>query len=401
MKNQPKGALADLTILDLTRVVAGPYCGAILGDLGANVIKIEIPGSGDDARSYAPHVNGESAYFANLNRNKLGITLNLKKEKGKDIFRRLVQKSDVVIENFRPGVMERLGLGYEELSQINERLIYAAVSGFGSYGRYKERPGYDIISQAVGGLMSLTGQRGDPPTRTGNAMGDILGGMNLAIGILAAIHARTLTGRGQKVDVALIDSVVSSLENAFTRYFDSGEVPIRNGNAYASIAPYDSYMAQDGYVVIGCGNQKLFEIFCKEILLMPELIDDERFLTIPLRVSNNEALKEYIEQRTMEHCVEELVSMLLEKGIPASPIYDLSQIVADEHISKDREMFVEIDHPVIGRRKINGIPIKLTDTKPTIGKPAPTIGQHNYYVFGELLGMTTSEIEELTFQEVI
>jgi formyl-CoA transferase len=387
------GALRDITVLDLTRVVAGPYCGAMLGDLGAKVIKIEHPKGGDDARAYAPHINGESAYYANLNRNKLGITLNLKSPEGKEIFKKMAETADVVLENYRPGVMERLGLGYDVLKEINPRLIYAAVSGFGSYGRYSDRPGYDIISQAMGGLMSLTGAKGGDPTRSGNAMGDILGGMNLCIGILAAIHARAHTGKGQKVDVSLVDSVVASLENAFTRYHDSGEIPERTGNAYASIAPYDSYKAKDGWVIIACGNQRLFETLCNDLLQMPELIADERFLTIPLRVQYNEDFKEYMHKWTGVHTVEEIVDASLAKGVPASPIYDLAQIVNDPHIAIDREMFVEIEHPVIGKSKVNGNPVKLSDTKATVRFAAPTLGQHNREIIGGL-GYNIDELLE-------
>jgi formyl-CoA transferase len=387
------GALYDITVLDLTRVVAGPYCGAMLGDLGAKVIKIEQPNGGDDARAYAPHINGESAYYANLNRNKLGITLNLKSPEGKEIFKKLAETADVVLENYRPGVMDRLGLGYDVLKEINPRLVYAAVSGFGSYGRYSDRPGYDIISQAMGGLMSLTGAKGGEPTRSGNAMGDILGGMNLCIGILAAIHARMHTGKGQKVDVSLVDSVVASLENAFTRYHDSGVIPERTGNAYASIAPYDSYRAKDGWVIVACGNQKLFETLCNDLLKMPDLIDDERFLTIPLRVVHNEELKVYIEKWTGVHLVEEIVSSSLSKGVPASPIYNLAQIVNDPHIAVDREMFVEVEHPVIGRSKVNGNPVKLSDTKATVRFAAPTLGQHNGEIIGNL-GYNVAELSE-------
>jgi formyl-CoA transferase len=379
-----EGALRDLTVLDLTRVVAGPYCGALLGDLGADVIKIEQPNTGDDARAYAPHINGESAYYANLNRSKRGITLNLKTDAGKTIFKKLAAQADIVLVNFRPGVLDRLGLGYDVLKAPNPRLIYAAVSGFGSYGRYSQLPGYDIISQAMGGLMSLTGAKGGEPTRSGNAMGDILGGMNCCIGILAAVHARELTGRGQRVDIALVDSVVASLENAFTRYHNSGEVPQRTGNAYASIAPYDSYSARDGYVIIACGNQRLFEVLCNDLLHMPELITDERFLTIPLRVDNNEELKARIEKWTRNNDVGTIVDACLAKGVPASPIYDLARIVDDPHIAIDREMFVEVDHPIIGRSTVNGCPIKLTDTAARVRVPAPTLGQHNAEIIGGL-----------------
>ena len=329
-------ALQNLVVLDLTRVVAGPYAGSILGDFGAEVIKIEVPGKGDDARSYGPYRNGESVYYANLNRNKKGITLNLKTEEGKKIFLELVNKADILLENYRPGVMERLGLGYEVLREKNPRLIYGAVSGFGCYGSYSDRPGYDIISQAMGGLMSVTGAKNGDPTRSGNAMGDILGGMNLVIGVLMALNVRTLTGKGQKVDVSLVDSVVASLENAYTRYFESGQLPVRNGNAYASIAPYDSYQAKDGQVIIAW------------------MITDERFLTVSLRVQNNEIQKKYIEEWTTQYTVNEIVENVLTKGIPAGPIYNVRQITEDKHIAIEREMFVEIEHPVIGKMKVNG-----------------------------------------------
>lgn len=394
-------ALENLTVLDLTRVVAGPYAGALLGDLGAHVIKIEIPGTGDDARGYGPYENGESMYYANLNRNKKGITLNLKSEKGKEILRKLVMKADILIENYRPGVMDKLGLGYDQLHELNPRLIYGAVSGFGSYGPYSQRPGYDILSQAMGGLMSVTGAKGGEPTRSGNAMGDILGGMNLVIGILAAVNYRNLTGLGQRVEVSLVDSVVASLENAYVRYFKSHEIPVRNGNAYASIAPYDTYRAKDGYVIIACGNQKLYEKFCNEVVEMPWMITDERFLTVPLRVENNEVQKKHIEEWTTKYTVEEVVEKVLSKGIPAGPIYNVKQITEDEHIANAREMFIEIEHPVIGKMKVNGCPVKLMDSMPRINYPGPTLGQHNKDILGGMLGYSEEEVASMREENVI
>ena len=393
-------ALENLTVLDLTRVVAGPYAGALLGDLGANVIKIEIPGRGDDARGYGPYENGESMYYANLNRNKRGITLNMKSEKGKEAFLKLVEKADVLIENFRPGVMDKLGLGYDRLKEINPRLIYGAVSGFGSYGPYAMRPGYDIVSQAMGGLMSVTGAKGGEPTRSGNAMGDILGGMNLVIGVLAAVNYRNMTGKGQRVDISLVDSVVASLENAYVRYFKSHELPVRNGNAYASIAPYDAYHAKDGYVIIACGNQKLYEKFCNEVVNMPWMITDERFLTVPLRVENNEIQKKYIEEWTTQYTVDEVVDIVLSHGIPAGPIYNVKQITEDHHIAEVREMFIDIDHPVIGKMTVKGCPVKLMDAMPRINRPGPTLGQHNEEIY-KAIGYTDDELEEMKKENVI
>ncbi|MCD8125724.1 MAG: CoA transferase [Lachnospiraceae bacterium] len=394
-------ALENLVVLDLTRVVAGPYGGSILGDLGATVIKIEIPGRGDDARGYGPYRNGESTYYANLNRNKMGITLNLKDERGRKLFLELVKKADILLENYRPGVMDRLGLGYDVLKKVNDQLIYAAVSGFGSYGPYAQRPGYDIISQAMGGLMSVTGSKGSEPTRSGNAMGDMLGGMNMVIGVLAALHAREKLGHGQRVDVSLVDSVVASLENAYQRYFESDEIPVRMGNAYASIAPYDSYQAKDGFVIIACGNQKLYEKLCREVLDMEWMITDERFLNVPLRVENNEIQKKYIESWTRQYTVDEVVDIVLSHGIPAGPIYDVAQITEDEHIADAREMFIEIEHPVIGKMKVNGNPVKLMDTMPRINRPAPTLGQHNQEIYGEWLDVPEEELEQLQKDHVI
>ncbi len=397
---QPQ-ALENVVVLDLTRVVAGPYAGSILGDFGAKVIKIEVPGRGDDARGYGPYRNGESVYYANLNHNKKGITLNLKADEGKEVFKKLVAKADVVIENYRPGVMDKLGLGYDVLKEINPRLIYGAVSGFGSYGPYSQRPGYDIISQAMGGLMSVTGAEGGEETRSGNAMGDILGGMNLVMGVVMALYAREKTGKGQRIDVSLVDSVVASLENAYIRYFESGKLPVRMGNAYASIAPYDSYQAKDGKVIIACGNQKLYEKLCREVLDMEWMITDERFLTVPLRVQNNKIQKKYIEEWTMQHTVAEVVDIILGHGIPAGPINNVKQIVEDDHIRNAREMFIEVDHPKIGPMVVNGNPIKLMDMMPRVNYPAPTLGQHNEEILKGFIGLSDEEFAELAEKKVI
>ena len=394
-------ALENVVVLDLARVVAGPFASCMLADLGAKVIKVEVPGKGDDARAYAPYLNGESLYYSNLNRNKYGITLNLKTEEGKQILRDLVKKADILIENFRPGVMDRLGLGYDDLKQINPQLIYGAVSGFGSYGKYSQRPGYDIIAQAMGGLMSLTGQKGNPPTRAGCAMGDILGGLNLTIGVLAALNARTVTGHGQRVDVALTDCVVASLEQAVQRYAVSGKIPERNGNSYAAIAPYDTYEAKDGHLVIGCGNQKLFEVLFRDLIQKPEVIDDPRFADVPLRVKNNLILKEYIEEWTKQYTVDEAVEIVLNAGIPAGPINDLSDIMNDENFTVDREMIIKTHHPVMGDITLNGNPVKLMDTMPEIYKPSPTLGEDTEDIFAEFLGMSAEDVAALKEKGII
>lgn len=396
-----KKALGDVTVLDLTRVLAGPYCTMMLADFGANVIKIEIPGKGDDTRGYEPMKNGESLYYANVNHDKKGVTLNLKTKEGKEIFLALVKKADVVVENYRPGVMDKLGLGYEVLREVNDQIIYAAVSGFGCYGPYSQRPGYDIIAQATGGLMSITGEAGGDPVRAGNAMGDVLGGMNLTIGILAALHARTLTGRGQRVDVSLVDSVVSSLETGTQRYFASGVDPKPMGNRYAAVYPYDSFRASDGMFVIGCGNDKLYALLCTRALGREDLLTDSRFDTLAKRNRNHSELKAEIEKWSSLRTIDEAVACIDAAGVPAAPINTLSRVTKDEHIAGAREMFVPLRHPVIGDMLVNGCPVKLLDTMPRIAAPAPSLGQDNQSVYSDMLGYTKQELDALREKGVV
>lgn len=394
-------ALQDIVVLDLTRVLAGPYCTMMLADFGADVIKIEIPVKGDDTRGMGPFVNGSSLYYANVNRNKKSVTLNLKDPKGKEMFLALVKKADVVVENYRPGVMDRMGLGYEVLKEANERIIYAAVSGFGSYGRCSARPGYDIIAQAYGGLMSITGEPDGEPLRVGTAIGDVLGGMNLTIGILTALHARGLSGKGQRVDVALVDSVVSSLETGTQRYFASGKLPRRIGNRYASAYPYDSFKAKDGNFVIGCGNDKLFNLLCTKVLHREDLLTDPRFLSNALRCENHAALKVEVEKWSTTLTKEEAYEAINAAGVPASPINDLYRVSHDPHIVEDREMFIPVKHPVIGDMRVNGNPVKLLDMMPEVRTCAPALGQHNEEIYGQLLGMDKAQLEALEEDRVI
>lgn len=394
------GLLDGIRVLDLSRVLAGPYCGMMLADMGADVIKVEVPGRGDDARINYPIINGESAYFMNLNRNKRGITLNLKSEKGKEIFRKLVAKSDIVLENYRPGVMDKLGLGYEELKKINPAIIYGAVSGFGHYGPYSQRPGYDIIGQAMSGLMSTTGWPGGAPTRTGTAISDVMGGISCCVGILAAYINRMKTGRGEKVDVSLVDSMVSSLEIINTLYLVSGKIPQRIGNRYEAIYPYDSFEAKDGMLVIGAGNQKLFTILCK-VMGTPELLEDPLFADNNLRVINHAELKPHVEAWLKDKTIDEAVDILLEAGVPAAPINTIDRVARDPHIAGAREMFVEIEHPKAGKFKITGNQIKLTEHKIDHFDPAPLLGQHNREILAEIAGLSDAEIDTLADEGVI
>lgn len=394
-------ALGDITVLDLTRVLAGPYCTMMLADFGANVIKIEIPGKGDDTRAMGPIKNGASMYYANVNRNKKGVTLNLKAPEGKELFKELVKKADVVVENYRPGVMDKLGLGYDELKKVNPRIIYAAVSGFGCYGPNSQRPGYDIIAQAVGGLMSISGHPGGQPTRVGSAMGDMLGGMNLTIGILMALHARQLTGRGQRVDVALVDSVVASLETGTQRYFASGKLPELMGNRYAAAYPYDSFAAADGSFVIACGNDHLFQLLCEKVIHRPDLLTDPRFDSNLKRCDNHAALKPEIEKWTSLHTIDEAVEAINAADVPAAPINDMRRVTSDDSIANVREMFVPLHHPVIGDMRVNGNPVKLLDMMPQITRHAPELGQDNEAVYGELLGLDAAALNEYREKHVI
>lgn len=393
-------ALENLTVLDLTRVLAGPFCTMMLADMGANVIKIEVPTGGDDTRTYPPfrekNRNGqrESLYYANLNRNKKGITLNLKSAEGKEIFKQLVAKADIVVENYRPGVMDKLGLGYDVLREINPRIIYAAVSGFGCYGPYHQRPGYDILAQAMGGMMSITGPRGGEPTRAGSALGDMLGGLHVTIGILAAVNARTITGKGQRVDVSLMDSMIAATENTALKYLESGEIPPRMGNRYAAVSPYDAFRVKDGTIIIAAGNQKLYEKLCNEVLHRPDMITDPRFVDMTGRLEHQDAIQEVIEDTLKDYTMEEATALVLSKGIPAGPILNIKQILEDPHV-KEREMFVEMDHPTLGRITVNGCAIKLMDTKPSVRTPAPQLGQDNREIYEGMLGMSEEEFAVL------
>ncbi len=396
---QTTGALRDVRVLDLTRVLAGPFCTMLMGDLGADVIKIETPGAGDDSRSFPPFIGAESAYFMNLNRNKRSITLDLKTTEGKGVFLDLVKCADVVIENFRPGTMEKMELGYEKLSQVNPLIIYSSISGFGQYGPYRDLPGYDIIGQAMGGIMSVTGWPDSPPTRTGTAIADVLAGLFTCIGILSALAARKDIGRGQNVDVSLVDSVVSAMETIIQIYLVEKREPQRVGNRYEFIYPYDSFPAKNGWVVIGIGNDKLWKEFCTAIG-REDLLGVDAYKTNIDRVQHNESVKNIVQEWTLRHDVKEIVDIFLEKKIPCAPIYGVRDIAEDEHIAKAREMIIDVDHPVAGSMKVVGLPIKLSQTPATIQTPAPLLGQHTNEILQEVLSYSKETIEHLKHKNV-
>ncbi|CDC68755.1 MULTISPECIES: CaiB/BaiF CoA-transferase family protein [environmental samples] len=398
--SENKGLLDGVVVLDLTRVLAGPYCGAILADMGATVIKVENPKGGDDSRSMGPFVNDNSVYFANFNRSKVGCTLNLKDPEAKEIFKEMVKKADIVIENYRPGTMEKLGLGYDVLKEVNPAIIYGAVSGFGHTGPLSKRAGYDIVGQAMGGLMSTTGWPGGKPTRVGTPMGDVLGGLNLTIGVLAALVNRQKTGLGEKVDIALVDSVASAMENITMIYQSTGRIPQRIGNRYESTYPYDAFPAKDGDVIIAAGNNKLYGILC-DVMGRPELKQDPRFLEVKDRVANHEAMYEIVSAWSKQHTVDEVDQLLNAAGCPASPVNTIDRMVVDPQIAGAREMFPEIDQPGIGKLHITAMPQKLTRTKSYPRKPAPLLGEDNAEIYQKMLGFDQAKLDELKAKGVI
>lgn len=383
-----------IRVLDLSRVLAGPFCSMLLADMGAEVIKLEIPNKGDDSRQFPPFINEQSMYYVNLNRGKKSITLNLKNPEGKQVLLDLVKKCDVLLENFRPGTMKRLGLSYEDLNKINPRLVYASISGFGQTGPYKSRPGYDIIGQAMGGLLSITGWPDSPPTRTGTAIGDILSALFSCIGILAALNIRQRTGKGQHIDVSLVDSVFASLENIPQKYYVEGKVPERIGNRYEFIYPYDTFQAKDGWVVIGIANDAIWSRFL-EVSGLNFLKTDERFRSNNLRVENCSPLRTIIEKWAISKTRNEIVELLNRNRIPSCPIYDIKDASIDPHIEKARGMVVEIEQPELGLVKLQGNPIKMSETKPIPRGPAPKLGANNEEVLREILDISAEKYKEL------
>jgi CoA:oxalate CoA-transferase len=377
------GPLSGVLVVDLTRVLAGPYCTMVLADLGARVIKVEIPGRGDDARAIGPFVDGRSAYFMSLNRGKESIALDLEDAEDRDIFERLLERADVLVENFRPGAMERLGYGWNELHARFPRLIAASTSGFGQTGPYAERPAYDVVAQAMGGVMSITGQPGGKPTRVGTSIGDIAGGLFTAIGIQAALVDRQRSQTGQRVDVSLLDSQVAILENAIARYSVTGEVPGPIGSRHPSIAPFDAYATQDGFVVIAAGNDELFAKLC-EAIGAPEWVDDERFRTNEQRNQNADALKVLIETALAKRTAAEWLEVLQRERLPCGPLNNIAQLIADPQIIS-RNMVVSTDTESGRSLQMAGNPIKLSAHEdPATREAAPALDGDRQRILAEL-----------------
>jgi formyl-CoA transferase/CoA:oxalate CoA-transferase len=394
-----QGPLAGVRILDLSRILSGPFATMIFADLGADVIKLENPRTGDDTREWAPPYQGDqSAYFLAVNRNKRGIAVDLKTERGRDIARRLAERADVVVENFRPGTAGRLGLGYDELAARNSRLIYASISGFGQTGPYSSEPGYDAIAQALGGLMSVTGEADGPPVRVGNSAADLGASMWAAIGILAALHARHTTGRGEWIDISLLDGQIASLTYLAGGYFATGEVPRRYGSAHPSIVPYQAMRTADGHLMVAVGNDTLWQRFAG-LVGLPELADDPRFVSNPQRVANRVELIQLIEAALAAKGSAAWAEELSRVGIPAGAINSIDAALAHPQVQA-RDMVLTVEHPTAGPLRMAGSPIKLSEYTTTVRRPPPTLGEHTGEVLREL-GYTAADIETMRREGVI
>lgn len=393
------GPLAGLKVIDLTQVLSGPFATMWLATMGAEVIKIENPKSPDVTRNYAPLTNGVSAYFPTVNHNKKCITLNLKAPEGKGLLKELVKDADVLVENFRPGVMDRLGVGYEVLKQINPKLIYASISGYGTYGPYKDRPGYDVIAQGMSGLMHLTGQTDAPPTRVGSSIGDTVAGMNAVIAILAAVYGREQTGKGQMVETSLVDGLISLSTQDYIRYFVGGEVPCRMGNIYKSWAPYGTYQAMDGYYNLGVGTDDHFRLFA-EAIGRADMADDPKFATHADRVANRQEMDSIINSWASDKTVAQICDIMVEKGVPAAPVNSIVEVSKDPHIAGAREMFPILEQAELGAMQVTNIPVRFSESGLVAPKSASRLGEDNEEIL-TALGKTPEQIEALRQQGVI
>src|SRR6266446_5378806 len=387
--------LDDLSVVDLSRILSGPVCTMLLADMGAEVIKIEPPPLGDDSRQWGPpFIGGISTYFLSINRNKKSLGLNLKTEEGRRILWKLIERADVVIENFRPGVLAKLGFGYEAVSRINRRTVYCSISGFGHTGPYRDRPGYDVIAQGESGIMDLTGYPDGPPAKLGASLADVVAGLYALNGILLALLARYKTGTGQHVDISLLDGMVSTLTYQALIYLSTGRSPKRMGTRHPSIVPYECFKARDGFVNIAVTNQKQWENFCR-VLGLPEIAADSRFESMKARLTHYDELRPMIDRIISKMTRSETIARMADVGIPAGPINTVGEILEDPHIQA-REMVVQLTHPEYGPLKVLGIPIKLSDTPGIVQNAPPRFGEHNREVLSKL-GYTEDDIR--TFAE--
>jgi crotonobetainyl-CoA:carnitine CoA-transferase CaiB-like acyl-CoA transferase len=389
--------LDGITVLDLTRVLSGPYCTMLLADMGARVIKVEQPHKGDDTRAWGPpFLEGESAYFLSINRNKESVTLDFKHPEGRALLDQLLGRADVLVENFRPGTLPKLGLDYETLSKKYPRLVYCSISGFGHTGPRWKQPGYDAIMQAEGGLMSITGTADGPPVRLGVAIVDIVSGMFAAYGIAMALLARQRTGKGQEVDLAMLDATVALLTYQAGNYFASGKVPARLGNRHPSIVPYETFTASDGDFVLAVGNDEQWRTFCR----VAGLVDEGQFATNRQRVSGYDSLRPFVAERLKERPRQHWIDALTAAGVPCGSVRTFDELFADPQIDA-REMIAMVEHATIGPLKALGVPVKLSETPGAIRTPPPTLGQHTDAVLENDLGLRAEVIADLRRQQVI
>jgi crotonobetainyl-CoA:carnitine CoA-transferase CaiB-like acyl-CoA transferase len=371
-----EAALSDVVVIDLSRVLAGPYCTMMLGDMGATVIKVEQPGKGDDTRHFGPpYVAGESAYYLGLNRNKRSITMDFNDPQHKKRLLELVNTATVLVENFRPGTLERQGLGYETLRAMNPGLIYCSISGYGHDGPYAMRPGYDFVAQAESGIMSVTGDIEGEPQRVGSPVADISAGMFACISILAALHVREKTGEGQRIDISLLEAAVSLLGNVSSNYLISGEEAVRYGNGHPNIVPYQAFRTQDGYIVVSCGNDRIYQTFC-HLLGREDLATDPRFATNPQRVRNRKELVPILQEVFLQRKTDDWLTELRAVGIPCGPINTVSQVFSDPQLQA-RGFVWECEHPTAGTIKLSGSPIRLSETPTRLYKAPPLLGEDN------------------------
>lgn len=392
----PIGPLTGLRVLDLTRVLAGPTCTQMLGDLGAEVIKIERPEAGDDTRGFAPPFvpnTKESAYFVGVNRNKKSVTLDIAKPEGQAIIHKLLEHCDILVENFKVGALAKYGLGYEQLAKTHPRLIYCSITGFGQTGPYAPRPGYDALIQAMGGVMSLTGEPNGSPQKVGVPVADLFAGLYGCIGILAAVNHRNSTGQGQQIDIGMLDTHVAWLANQGMNYLATGENPARLGNQHPNIAPYQEFPTKDGYLILAVGNDPTFERFCKAFG-QEALLADPRFATNPIRVQNRQLVTDTLTPVMKSKTTAEWIDALEALKIGCGPINTLEQVFADPHVQA-REMVVEMAHGSGETVKVIANPVKLSATPPSYRSAPPVLGEHTEEVLASVLKMSASDIAAL------
>lgn len=395
-----KGPLSDVRILDLSRMLSGPFASMMLADLGAEVIKIEDPDGGDKTRTMGPKLSeGQSAYFLSINRNKKSLTLDLRKERAREVFYKLAKMADVVLDNFRPGVLERLGCDHEKLKPINPKILSCSISSFGHTGPDKDMPGFDLILQARGGAMSITGEPGRAPTRMGIPTGDLAGAMSAACAVMAALYSREKTGAGQKIDISLLDCQASLLTYVAQYYILDGKIPGPIGSGHQTVVPYQAFKTRDDYVVIAIFVEKFWEKLCK-ILGIEHLANDPKFSTNDRRRKNKKELLPMLESIFLEKTSSEWLKLASEEGIPSAPVNTIDKVISDPQLLA-RNMLVEVDHPSYGKVKILGNPVKMSGLTEETFAAAPTLGEHNQEILSGLLGYSQEEIDKLKKDKII